>query len=111
MENVRDVANARRFRGHLRDVITRVAGDDLRAVLLFGSRARGDSRPDSDWDVAVLVGERADMSTLRDSISRATTAFDPDLEEQHVQTVILRPSDMSACGSLVLNLEAEAVAL
>jgi hypothetical protein len=25
------------------------------AVVLFGSRARGDNRPDSDWDVCVIV--------------------------------------------------------
>ncbi len=28
---------------------------EIRAVLLFGSRARGDARPDSDWDICVVV--------------------------------------------------------
>lgn len=29
-------------------------------VLLFGSRARDDARPDSDWDILILIdGERA----------------------------------------------------
>ena len=26
-------------------------------VILFGSRARGDARPDSDWDIMVLVDD------------------------------------------------------
>ncbi len=30
-------------------------GDRLDAVVLFGSRARGDARPDSDWDFLVIV--------------------------------------------------------
>jgi predicted nucleotidyltransferase len=30
-------------------------GDRLKNVILFGSRARGDARADSDWDVAVVV--------------------------------------------------------
>ena len=35
------------------------ANPRISAVLLFGSRARGDHRPDSDWDVAFLTcGER-----------------------------------------------------
>ena len=28
-------------------------------VMLFGSRARGDARPDSDWDVMVLIDDKA----------------------------------------------------
>lgn len=30
-------------------------GDRLVGVVLFGSRARGDHRPDSDWDVLVIA--------------------------------------------------------
>jgi len=30
-------------------------GDRLDRVVLFGSRARGDARPDSDYDVAVFL--------------------------------------------------------
>src|SRR5215207_4981981 len=29
-------------------------------VILYGSRARGDAQPDSDWDLLVLVGDGAD---------------------------------------------------
>lgn len=32
-------------------------GDRLERVVLFGSRARGDARPDSDYDVAVFIRE------------------------------------------------------
>jgi predicted nucleotidyltransferase len=30
-------------------------GERLRAVVLFGSRARGDARPESDWDFLVIA--------------------------------------------------------
>jgi predicted nucleotidyltransferase len=37
--------------------LTRLCADaDVRAVLAFGSRARGEARPDSDLDLAVIVG-------------------------------------------------------
>ena len=34
------------------------------AVWLFGSRARGDNRPDSDWDLLVALSDDADPSLL-----------------------------------------------
>jgi predicted nucleotidyltransferase len=41
----------RRFRAALDDLY----GDRLERVVLFGSRARGDARRDSDYDIAVFV--------------------------------------------------------
>lgn len=40
-----------RFRATLNDVY----GDRLERVVLYGSRARGDARLDSDYDVAVFI--------------------------------------------------------
>jgi predicted nucleotidyltransferase len=43
-----------RFRQMLADVY----GGKLERVVLFGSRARGDARPDSDYAVAVFIHDR-----------------------------------------------------
>lgn len=44
------------FRTHLR----RRYGERLRGMVLFGSRARGDARPESDADLAVFLDPVAD---------------------------------------------------
>ncbi len=41
----------RKFRAALDEAY----GDRIERVVLFGSRARGDARPDSDYDVAVFL--------------------------------------------------------
>jgi predicted nucleotidyltransferase len=38
-----------------RAALDAIYGDRLARVVLFGSRARGDARPDSDYDVAVFL--------------------------------------------------------
>jgi predicted nucleotidyltransferase len=40
-----------------RTALDEIYGDRLERVVLFGSRARGDARPDSDYDVAVFLNE------------------------------------------------------
>lgn len=45
---------ASRLRAFRRDVERALPGR-VASVVLFGSRARGDARPDSDYDVAVFV--------------------------------------------------------
>ncbi|HCE57541.1 MAG TPA: nucleotidyltransferase domain-containing protein [Prolixibacteraceae bacterium] len=39
--------------------------DPLADVILFGSRARGDEKADSDWDVLILTNYPVDLITER----------------------------------------------
>jgi len=40
--------------------------DPKAEVILYGSRARGDERPDSDWDILILTDYPVDLSKERD---------------------------------------------
>jgi uncharacterized protein len=40
-----------------RAAVTEIYGERLERVVLFGSRARGDANPESDYDVAVFIKE------------------------------------------------------
>ncbi|HTW35998.1 MAG TPA: nucleotidyltransferase domain-containing protein [Rhizomicrobium sp.] len=59
-----------RFRADLE----KVYGDRMSRVILFGSRARGDARPDSDYNVAVFLKDMKDRWAEADRI--AAIAFD-----------------------------------
>jgi predicted nucleotidyltransferase len=37
--------------------------DSSAEVILFGSRARGDEKPESDWDILILTDYDIDLST------------------------------------------------
>ncbi len=45
-------------------------GDRLDRVVLFGSRARGDARPNSDYDVAVFLKSLPDRWAELDRLAR-----------------------------------------
>ena len=55
----------------------------LEVLILFGSRARGDARPDADWDFGYLADEAADVPGLLAALVEA-------LEDDHVDLVNLR---------------------
>jgi uncharacterized protein len=58
-----------RYRAALEDLY----GDRLERVVLFGSRARGDAREDSDYDVAVFLKDLGDRWPELDRLADLST--------------------------------------
>jgi uncharacterized protein len=65
-----------------RAALDRVYGERVARAVLFGSRARGDARPDSDYDVAVFLKDLVDrweevdrMADIAGDIMDETGAF------------------------------------
>lgn len=60
-----------RFRAAVADLY----GERVERVVLFGSRARGDARPDSDYDVAVFLRGMGDRFAEMDRLADLSTAI------------------------------------
>ena len=57
----------------LRAALDTLYGERVERVVLFGSRARGDAQPDSDYDVAVFLKDLADRWAEADKIAIVAT--------------------------------------
>ena len=63
---------------HVKQTILSILPDAT--VILYGSRARGDARPDSDWDFLVLTDEPVSMA-LEERLRHATDDLSLDVAE------------------------------
>ena len=66
--HIRTPRYAREFDLHpavlrFRDAVRNQFGDRLELIVLYGSRARGDHRPDSDYDIAIFVRDLDNLFT------------------------------------------------
>lgn len=59
----------------LRAGLAAIYGERLERVVLYGSRARGDSRPDSDYDIAVFIRSPGSLSDEFDRLAALSTAI------------------------------------
>jgi uncharacterized protein len=64
--------------------------DENASVILYGSRARGDYREDSDWDILVLTSKKADFRFQRRIIDKI---YDLELEYEQAVSTIIRQRD------------------
>lgn len=85
-------------------------GDRLRQVILFGSRARGDARQDSDWDIAVVLeGYDGGLGEIL-----ALSKLGHDLMTETGDIVSIKPftaEDVSARTIFMRHLQMDGVAL
>ena len=61
-----------------RAALVEIYGDRLDRVVLFGSRARGDEREDSDYDVAVFLKSLSDRWAELDRLAKLRVSFIDD---------------------------------
>jgi predicted nucleotidyltransferase len=73
-QNRIDIANG------VADILRRAHRPDAR-VILFGSRARGDARKDSDWDLLILLDKNCITRDDIDNISYPTRELGWNLDE------------------------------
>ncbi len=61
------------------EVVSKIYGKYLKSVILYGSYARGDFRPDSDIDIMILVGlESEEVERYEKQLSWATYDFNEE---------------------------------
>ncbi len=75
--------------------------DNLESILLFGSRVRGTARPDSDWDIALIVDDPAITCVQQNKRQPAPPPFD---RYENLDVVTLTPAllcaDLSSYGTI-----------
>jgi predicted nucleotidyltransferase len=64
-------------------------GVKILRMLLFGSRARGNYKPDSDWDIFVIIDKKLSFAEKWDIIDDIKTR----LARLHIRNVIILKSE------------------
>ena len=59
-------------------------------IILYGSRARGDEHPDSDWDILILVNSKTDLDYERIFRHRL---YEIELEKDIIIGPLILPRD------------------
>lgn len=65
--------------------------DPLAEAFLFGSRARGDHRPDSDWDILILVDDSKVSIEVEDKFR--DKLYDLELEIGQSVSIFVYPKE------------------
>jgi predicted nucleotidyltransferase len=74
------MTEAESVQARLRELLIETYGDRLERIVLFGSRARGEERPDSDYDVAVFLHDLTDRAAEVEKLGLLQTLIIDELD-------------------------------
>ena len=63
--------------------------DPTAQAFLFGSRARGDNKPDSDWDIIILINNKSVTSEIEDRFR--DVLYNIELESGQIISTFIYP--------------------
>lgn len=87
-----------------------IYGERLAGAVLYGSRARGDNNPDSDYDILVLL--KGDIDWLQERWRLAELAATIGLETDEAPSFLLVPDDALGRRTIFMhNVREDGVAL
>ena len=91
----------------MKEHLTKMYGEKIKKIILYGSYVRGEATKDSDIDVLVLVDQSLNPFEVRDSLS--DLLFDMLLEEGQLVSVIAIPESLfeSYNSPFILNVRRE----
>lgn len=77
--------------GRILESITRAihSQDPKAQAFLFGSRARGDNKPDSDWDILILINNQRVTSEIEDGFR--DVLYNIELESGQIISAFIYP--------------------
>jgi predicted nucleotidyltransferase len=75
----------------VRQALAERYGDRLRGILLYGSRARGDSGPDSDYDLVVMLNDLA--GAIEETLALAPIRHLVQKQTGEIVSIKVAPSD------------------
>lgn len=67
-------------------------------LILFGSRARGDNKKDSDWDILILTNKQVDVNFKNNILDKVY-----DIELEHVQAISTMIIDRKRWGKMAIT--------
>ena len=95
----------------LRQEFSQALGDQLEGILLFGSRARGEERPDSDIDVLVIVRSEFDYNYLIKRTSPIVSALSLQYDVVISRAFISKERFEQEQSPFLLNVRREGLAI
>jgi predicted nucleotidyltransferase len=95
----------------IRSEFSKIFGEDLDQIILYGSHARGDARPDSDLDVLIVINGEVDYTRLIRQTSELISRLSLENDIVISRAFISKERYLNEGSPFILNIRREGIAI